>query len=553
MRVLGKLWQERWPILRWSLFILMLAGVGVGLYVIVPPEPRWVLAGGPMSAFATHDGHIATHRMAQFQSTGPLQIWDAATGCELASFLNGEGPFNVHDHRGDGRAFVAVVQGDRPNVWRICGVDLEARREWRAEMPAGHFASVSPSCDCVALHHKPVDEAGDSCAIVETRTGRTVAQFPDDTEQTVFAGNGACVVAGYCDDDQKRHIHVVHTATGKTSTIGNARFLGVSPDARWIIAARGEDGMWLWDVARACWHVPLAGAKAPPAPPTTIDDLDKLAINQPMLSVAVEHYRRELHGGAADRSLGIARGRQHYRRLFELWQPLDSGRFFASDSKSVLFADRSDGQNVQWTLHDIASGKPVWKRAWEEYPAEPLFTPDARRMVVNVPDSRVEIINTGTGETERTVPVQYRGSARLARHGQTLVIADMAPEEERHWLFANIEEWFLRNQGESPAVIRAVDLETGVVAGELRIGERDDHWLTEDGRTLVTFQAENFGFSPTTIRCWDMPPRKPLRWVLGVPLSLGVVLLTLRFGWPRLRASRAVATSSQGECRSNSA
>jgi hypothetical protein len=150
-------------------------------------------------------------------------------------------------------------------------------------------------------------------------------------------------------------------------------------------------------------------------------------------------------------------------------------------------------------------------------------------------------------------------SARLTRDGRTLVLAGEPPEPERSGLFAKIEEWFLPAQDSAPMAVRALDVETGQSLGEASIEETADHWLTDDGHSLLTIYSENSSENAaTTIRCWDMPPRKPLCWVLVVPPSLGIAFLALLFGWRRLRrwarcsAPKADAALSSDERRVNS-
>ncbi len=169
-----------------------------------------------------------------------------------------------------------------------------------------------------------------------------------------------------------------------------------------------------------------------------------------------------------------------------------------------------------------------------------MFTPDSCRIVVVVPGAeQVEVINAATGETERTIPLlgSTEVSARLTRDGRTLVVAATPPEDEPHWFLAKIEEWLWPRPETSPTVIGAFALETGEALGVLHGEETDDHWLTDDRQSLVTVYSDSdeHGLVATTIRGWDMPPRKPLRWALSVPAALGFVLLSLHFGWRRWR------------------
>ena len=109
------------------------------------------------------------------------------------------------------------------------------------------------------------------------------------------------------------------------------------------------------------------------------------------------------------------------------------------------------------------------------------------------------------------------------------------------WFWKQALDWLAPGRNTSPVVIQAFDLETGLLLGRLQTEEADEYWLTEDRQSLlmVYHQSNDSQVTDTTIRCWDMPPRKPLRWAVGVPLMIGVLLLSLRYGWRRWRLQPA--------------
>src|SRR6516165_8009600 len=174
--LLSRFWRRHRRLLGWSIFVLAIAGLGVALYVMLPPEPRWVFADGPRSVFYAGDGKFATYRLHEDTVTGPVQLWDAAAAEELARFLTGEKPFRGQSYSNDGRYFVALVNGDRPDITRICGVDLHERREWQVDAAVGRFRSpvFSPRCDFVAALVSPADGDAEVRVIVETSSGRIV-------------------------------------------------------------------------------------------------------------------------------------------------------------------------------------------------------------------------------------------------------------------------------------------------------------------------------------------------------------------------------------------
>jgi hypothetical protein len=546
---IGKLWQYRLRLLRWTLFLGALGAVGVGLYLALPPEPRWVLACSPQWVFDVGDGRFATYGSADEGETGPLQLWDVATGCEVARFLPGE-ELQARSRSDDGRYFVGIAKGDKPGVWRIVGVDLAEQREWHADVTAGPFASAlfSPRSDLVTLSIKRDRNVGAANLIVETSSGHIVAQLPGDAEQIVFGADGNCVVAGYRAEDAPSQTRIADTRTGTITVIDEAGLIAVSPDSRWLIADRAEEGVWLWDIAGACWHAPLPALKSPPVP-RAFDGFSDVYLAGGTSAVALRYYARTLYCGSNFHA--TRRGSRRVRILssFALVDYLNQsgdGRVFSPDSRFLLCTACREGERPQWTLYDVETGKRLWKRASEQNPGDPLFTPDSRRIVVLLRNAaEVEVIDAATGATERTIRlVGLEGpSAALTRDGRALVITASLPELERHWMLAKITDWLDLREDAAPTLIRAIDLETGVTVGELPTAECGDRWLTDDRRFLVTVTSESEEGEGTTtvIRCWDMPPRKPLRWVVGAPVALGLAGLSLGFGWRRLRRARAAA------------
>lgn len=117
------LWQHRRPLLRWGVFMLVLAAIGVVLYVMLPPEPRWECVGDPQTVFNVGNGRIATLCQVDGSNVGPVRLLDAATGSEIARFLSDAPTLRTHGRSDDGRYVVAVVPGQQPNTSRIRGVD----------------------------------------------------------------------------------------------------------------------------------------------------------------------------------------------------------------------------------------------------------------------------------------------------------------------------------------------------------------------------------------------------------------------------------------------
>ena len=112
-----KLWRNCWPLLRWGLFIAALGAVAAGLYVKLPSEPRWVLAGGPKGVFNAGDGWIATYPLHEGEATGPLQLWDAVTNRTGFLHRNALGSMNSVAWSPDSRLIASGGNDKIIQVW----------------------------------------------------------------------------------------------------------------------------------------------------------------------------------------------------------------------------------------------------------------------------------------------------------------------------------------------------------------------------------------------------------------------------------------------------
>jgi hypothetical protein len=532
--LLSRFWKHHRHLLGWSTFLLAIGGVGVALYLMLPPEPRWVLADGPKTVFYAGEGKFASYRLHENASSGPLQLWDAGTGVDLGRFLESEGPFLAQAHSEDGRFFVAVVKAENADTSRICGVDLHERREWRVDTPVSPIRSATFSAGGNFVALVQGRDAAESQAIVHTASGRIVDRFEhlsDAEDEGHFSADGSCFVIGYRDEDDMRWIRVVNTRTGKKTVIDDGRFIAVSPDARWLIADRGDEGVWVWDLASAAWHGPLQDGRAGNLRHRTLYPYPD--------------------GTASTLFLGEVRSFRHRRlgtaRLWErgtggfLWHigAVAEPVAFSPDSRLLLWNTAGD---VRSSLYDLQTAKQLWERACINAPGcTALFTPDSQRIVTAL-SNQVEVVNAHTVRIELAIPLSGSAEeARLTRDGRTVVVAAAPAEEPAPWLWTRIWHWLAPRQDASRTVIQAFDMESGQELGRLNGDEMDEFWLTEDRQRLLMVYQEYNGnqLTDTTIRCWDMPPQRPVRWAIGVPATLGMLLVSVRFGWRRWRQARS--------------
>jgi hypothetical protein len=542
------LWRHRWPILRWSVFLGFLATLAAGLYVMLPPEPRWQRVDGPRGVFNMGGGKIATLRKAEDGYAGPLQLLNADTGNDIAEFLC-DGPVcGTYARSDDGRFFVVMPKVADAKTQHIRGVDLHERREWRVDRRTPfELATFSRGCDLVALH------AGKCRFIQKTSNGEIVARvpIPESSTNVEFSRDGAYLIVGYSGD--KTHaIDAVSTRTGKAVTLKDGRLLAVAPDSTCVIANRGDDGVWVGDLADVSWRCRLEGARQSPGTTEQVYAASVLLTGRK--SVRLRSLTRRTAKGrlwsnvAASRTITISRGLDWF--ITSNWDlGLGVTWTFSPDARSLLWRERREDRQYAFSMYDLRTGKRRWQRTWTATPGQPLLTPDSQHVLVPFAEpDRVDVLDAATGATERSIALGGTNGAQpvLSADGRTLSVAMAVPEPEPFWLWAKMLEW-LPERAESPPLmnVRVFDFTTGEQIGDLTCEETGEWWLTDDRRTIITVYHESDDDAVThTVMCgWDLQPSRPLRWIVGSPLAAGIALLSLRAGWRRWRnRTRRTAT-----------
>ncbi len=253
--------------------------------------------------------------------------------------------------------------------------------------------------------------------------------------------------------------------------------------------------------------------------------------------------------------LGSNRGadfiRTHVRLPIGLVEMPVDRPLFSPDAQWVLWCAAGEPTSPQFVCNDVQTGNLLWRRIWPVIPAEARFTPDSRHLVVRLPDAaEAEVLDAATGATERTIamPGLAGQNALLRCDGRTLAAAVTEPEPEPFWLLAKVRAWLPDRPEPAPRmVVRFFDFATGEPIGEVMCEDTGEWWLTADRQGLIAVydETDERGVAQTVIQCWDIPPHRPLRWIVGVPLALGVVFVSLRFGWRRWRRLRRPTAPAQ--------
>jgi hypothetical protein len=354
-----------------------------------------------------------------------------------------------------------------------------------------------------------------------------------------FSGDGSALLLHYHDADKTAHICALSTRTGQAVTLIGGTALAVAPDARCVIAYRGDDGVWVGDLTDGSWRCRLEQARS-----------DKAQQVEHQLIVEYRAFQRErLRFRTALWRFRSNDGKLRKTARVTTWVDLENevafdGPVFSPDGRCVLWRELGKAGQEWFVLYDVHTGEPRWRRTWTAQAGRPLFSRDSLRIIVPRPGTgQVEVLDATTGATLRSIalPAPLGNDPQFTWDGRTLTVAATLPDEEPHWVWKKVLDWLPERAEPAPMmIVHICDVATGEWVGEAMCEQTGAWWLTDDRRSLIAVYGENDETGPvgTIIRCWDVPPRKPLRWILGVPAALGGVLVSLRYGWRRWRHRR---------------
>jgi hypothetical protein len=505
----------------WLTLVLLPASVGGGLYLTLPSEPRWTIADSPHRLIACDDAVLATYCAKEERISGPVQLWDVGDGREIGRFFTTSEVFHPHYMLcKNGRYFVAVVDSDKPGVAIICWLDLHERREWQVEASLGFRAGgrlLSADGEFCFMTHQ--DPAGTKATlfIVDTTTGAVRHRV---TMRAPYNGVGwlAPAADGNADrdgpfllamyrDSQAQSL-VISARTGEVTTLPPVvPTYGI--DMPWPIVDRGEEGIWLWDPATSDWRCRLDGPLA------------KGVFLSPDLRLVLCRPRGELKD--APIQLFDSQTGELY---WQMRLPLSGGHHFAPDSRRLIISSRLRPGALRIACYDLENKRLLWQRDWDDDSCFVHFSRDGQTLALDFGElHRTELLDAHSGETRHTLPVpeQVGTESTFTRDGEMLFVNEQAwAGTTPFW-----QGWLDRLFAGRVRNMRTVSI-YDVPSGRRLFRERTEHpvqWrITPDRRSVVLLSDDG-------IACWDIPPARPLRWIVGVPVGLAAVLQVARFGW----------------------
>jgi hypothetical protein len=547
MRIIALLSMRIW--LGWAAFALLLVGIGWGLHTCLPPEPRWVVRGPLTPVEFSADG--TTLRVLGDQgnpallnpfggpfigaraSTGPLQIWDSATGRLLfAAFDQTE--LKAYTFSRDGKWLFVVTKLDDRKRYQLSAIDTvlgEARHTTLS--PAVHEALDAQSIELAPRGQLVVlGDQGGMIAVYETTALRQIVHL--EAQAYAWAANGNTLFAVAPHEENNLRILRVSTAGAKDTILrGAGELMEMASGGHRIVTSLSDDPddgrrtlvVWDLDTARPLSRFPGSFVR---------HDNRHLSPDGRILAT---YQRRDADTGRLC-LWDVVTGRK-------LWDAGMVGGWidwnFTPDSRSIMFS----GQSAELVQRELATGRLQWQRHWlgtadfiSHSPAGPLV------FVTEGPGGKncFELVDSHDGGSHIVVPASFRHfkkpTAWIAN--EHLLINDGFTEchSDRGMFREWLGKWFLKEHSRSNGD-RVIVLHTGS-GRELFYCEYDvqvNCLLTEDGRTLVIYRHDGTS-EEMIVECFDVPAIKPLRWLVGVPLAIGAVLLSPWVALKGLRRTR---------------
>jgi hypothetical protein len=545
-------------VLAWSLVALLLAGLAWGLYVLLPPAPRWVLrgvfgAGGltadgqmyatTVEAGAWHDPSDWFARPSTSARVGPVQFWDIATGCELYSVLGG---LDAAWHVGFSRDCqqVAAIGPLTGNAQRsaLRWLDLVAGTERKTVFPcplATWQPRVSPDGALLLLQDR--NNHAEGLYLYETASLRLVAHVkdPDGWRPIWWWSSDGNAVYVYTNDMPATLRRIAADGDMTIALNGADRSRIVGPDGKTLLTYSADDParLHVWDLETGTRRATVAA-----------DEL-------PLLNL-VEHVftpdSRALMMPIGEDTVGIW-DLERMRWIARVRYSGESPLFVGSHAVVVL------DDEGKLTGYQLRPCNKLWRYEGKSiYAAE--YLPDQARLVLanqsggdikyRMVTSREEggdrlvLLDTRTGTPTLDIALDARATHHWLGRGRHFVVLT-APDgfAERGKIREFIEDEVLplltrnppRGQVREAITVRVFDSPTGTERCRIKLpyAAIDGQAISPDGQTLILHQAARDG-EDAAVLCYDLPPRRSWTYILGIPSALGALRLLVRVGSRRV-------------------
>ncbi|MBI3407430.1 MAG: hypothetical protein HY040_03625 [Planctomycetes bacterium] len=258
---------------------------------------------------------------------------------------------------------------------------------------------------------------------------------------------------------------------------------------------------------------------------------------------------------------------------------LSRNRFFAPDGRHVAIAMPAiampaialpaDGDSQILRLFDLETGRAIWEHPIEGSPVPPelahfvrlerlnppRFSSDSRKMAVQRTARILDVLDVNSGELLAQIPriCESAVPARFTPDGRFLLDCGESHLQRGrpNWIKKLFESVFAKPKNSSERYfISVVDVQSRREVFRLDDSPGLSASLSPDGKSLIVANCSPFFDGSETdtpeLTCWDIPARRPWRWILGIPLGLLVLVMSARWlliRWQRRKAQVAAKTA----------
>jgi hypothetical protein len=543
--------RNRHGLFGWSQLALVLAALGWLLHAVLPPEPRWVVHGAFRPYGLAADGksfrtsavrleHPRPDRVIAFwpcPEQGPIQIWDIATGRELANRLGDVKDLDAAMFSRDGRYLAAVVErhGGAAQKFLRC-VDLVGGDERQVAIEPQALAWVphfSAGGELLLLEEPSLafDKADSPTArrsallLFDTASLRLLGEVHSVVPSWRWSGDGRSLLVYAADEKGKATVRRIDRQGERTIHLPDAgTWLGVTPDHRTLITAVPSTAQRLGDFSTVLWDLAAGKRKGEISNCRALRLDDFLLADHRTLLLARELLAGDVQAVAWDlethQPLGTA--------------PLEDRAACTSPAGDRFALHRKAGPD-QLAVYRVRPFGKLWQRDW---PGAQLIFADF------VKDSDVILAVTDDGTSHRLELLDAEtGRARVDLHagpgnfldwmpcGPSIAVVERYSDSgQRQGLLQGfVEEWLAATllparpkRGKAPGMIHVFDTTSGKERGQVEFDANCMVDLSRDGRSLVLVDTDDDG--DAAITCFDVPSGRPWRYILGIPLALGVLI-----------------------------